>query len=447
MTALGAPPWYALASIALVAVALGFVTWRVEPAWLLSLGFVLSTFNSNWDLWGLPSSIAPDRLLMLTGIGAVLLRSPPVRDRACFRLRPIHVLFLATIAWSVASALEAGTLLRGEILFLISDRMIVPFAVFLVAPFAFRTRRQRGILVATMVGFGAYVGLTTLFETLGPRALVIPPGILDASIGYHAGRGRGPFLEGSVNGVAMYTVIAFVGIAVATWRNVWSRLFAIGVASVCALGLLFTLTRSVWVGAIVATAATMLLTRELRRYLLPGVAVACVSLSLLFSALPGLALRAEERRSVQSSVWERENVNAAALQMAWVRPLVGVGLGTFNQRNADYFPLLDDIPQVAERHLAIHNVFLRLLTESGLIGVTLFLASVLAPVGAALFGRGPPEARLWQTALLAVFLFWIVVANLAPIGQVFPSTVVWLLAGVTLAACADVPGTARRPPA
>jgi O-antigen ligase len=332
---------------------------------------------------------------------------------------------------------------QSEILFLIADRMIVPFAVFLVAPFAFRTRHQREILVATMVVFGAYIGLTTLFETLGPRALVIPPGILDASIGYHIGRGRGPFLEGSVNGVAMYTVIAFAGVALVTWRGLWSRLFAIGVASVCALGLLFTLTRSVWVAAIVATAATMILTRELRRYLLPAAVVAFGSLSILFSALPGLALRAEERRGVESSVWERENVNAAALQMAWVRPLVGVGLGTFNQRNADYFPLLDDIPQVAERHLAIHNVFLRLLTESGLIGVTLFLASVVTPVGTALFRRGPPEARRWQTALLAVFLFWIVVANFAPIGQVFTSTIVWMLAGATLAACADVSPVAR----
>src|SRR3954453_9854954 len=47
----GGLEWYAIAVLAVGAVALGYLTWHVEPAWLLSVGLVLSTFNSNWELW------------------------------------------------------------------------------------------------------------------------------------------------------------------------------------------------------------------------------------------------------------------------------------------------------------------------------------------------------------------------------------------------------------
>ena len=292
-----------------------------------------------------------------------------------------------------------------------------------------------------MVAFGGYVGLTTLFESLGPHAFVVPPGILDTSIGYHIGRGRGPFLEGSVNGVGLYISIVFCALAVATWERRWPRLLAVGVGVICAIGLVLTLTRSVWVGATVATILTLAGIRELRRFLVPVAATCVVGVVVLFAAVPALETHADERRSTQRSVWEREQVNDAALDLAMQRPLVGQGVGTFNERNALHFRLSETTPMVAELHLGIHNQFLQLLTETGLIGVTLFVACLLAAIGGTLLLRGPPGARPWKIALLAASLFWALVANLAPIGQVFPSTVLWLLAGAVAAACASAPRT------
>ena len=421
--------------------ALGYLAWQVQPAWLLSVGLCLSTFNSNWEVWGLPPKVPPDRLVLLAGIAAVLLRAPAVRDRPPLRLRPVHLLFFAVVAWCVASAISAGKLTSGAGPYLITDRLVVPFAVFIVAPYAFRTPAQRRILVGTMVAFGGYVGLTTLFESLGPHAFVFPPRILDTTIGYHIGRGRGPFLEGSVNGVGLYISIVFCALAVATWERRWPRLLAVGVGVICAIGLVLTLTRSVWVGATVATILTMAGIRELRRFLVPVAATAIVGVVVLFAAVPALETHADERRSTQRSVWEREQVNDAALDLAMQRPLVGQGVGTFNERNALHFRLSETTPMVAELHLGIHNQFLQLLTETGLIGVTLFVACLLAAIVGTLLLRGPPGARPWKIALLAASLFWALVANLAPIGQVFPSTVLWLLAGAVAAACASAPRT------
>ena len=55
---------------------LAYIAWRVEPAWLLTAALLASAFNGNWGALGFPSGIAPDRLLLLAAIGAILVRSP-----------------------------------------------------------------------------------------------------------------------------------------------------------------------------------------------------------------------------------------------------------------------------------------------------------------------------------------------------------------------------------
>jgi hypothetical protein len=75
-----------------------------------------------------------------------------------------------------------------------------------------------------------------------------------------------------------------------------------------------------------------------------------------------------------------------------------------------------------------------LTTELGLIGVTLFTVGAAAAIAHALRRRGPPDMRPWRRALLAIAVFWIVVANFAPIGQVFPSMIVWFVAGIVIGA-------------
>jgi O-antigen ligase len=123
------------------------------------------------------------------------------------------------------------------------------------------------------------------------------------------------------------------------------------------------------------------------------------------------------------------------------RPLVGFGLGTFNDRNAEYFPLLSDVPQVVTVHttqIAIHNVFLLFAVEQGLVGLTLLLASLLAVVGSAILARGPPELRPWRLGLFAIASYWVVAANFAPLGQVLPSMIVWLWAGIVLGGSTQV---------
>jgi putative inorganic carbon (hco3(-)) transporter len=421
------------ALVAVVALAaLVVVAWHVEPAYLLIGALILSAFNNHWDAFGVPRFVTPDRFLLIAALAAVVLRSPPVRDRPPVPVRGIHALLALLLAWAVGSAIAAGTLTETDGWFGIVDRFAVPFALFLLAPILFRTQRQRRVLLAALVAFGAYLGITAVFETLGPRALVYPSFILDSAYGYHSGRARGPFIEANANGVGLYVCLVAAAIAVATWRRPGGRVAAGVVSLLCAAGLLLTLTRSVWVASVLATLVSLAAFRETRRLIIPALAGAAALCFALLALFPQIQELAADRKNAYRSVSERRNVNAAAIAMVRERPLLGFGWSTFRERNDTYFPLLDDVPQTAERRLAIHNVLLTFATELGLIGVTLFAAGFLFAFGSAVTTRGPPELLPWRIGLLAIALFWAVVAMFAPLGQVLPTLVPWLWAGVVL---------------
>jgi O-antigen ligase len=419
--------------------ALAYIAWKVEPAWLLTGAFLASALNGNWGALGFPPLFAPDRLLMLAAIVALFVRSPGARGVPRFRFEPVHALLVLMVAWAVGSAIAAGSLDHSQTIFILIDRFTVPFLVFALAPLAFHEPRHRAGLLTALVAFGAYLGLTALFEAVGPHALVFPHYILDPSYGYHSERARGPFVEATANGVGLYVSAVAAAVAIATWKGRRRRLIATAVLALCALGLLLTLTRSVWVASVVATAIALAVVPGLRRFLLPaGIGFAGLILVALVT-IPGLAGSVQDRKESKRPVWERENVNAAALNMVSDRPLVGFGLGTFNEKNRDYFTLLDRVPQIAVLKIGVHNVFLDLAVELGLIGVGLFVACLACAVGSALLSRGPPELAPWRAGLIAVAVFWIVVANFAPTGQVYPSLVVWLWAGVVLSGAVREP--------
>jgi putative inorganic carbon (hco3(-)) transporter len=429
---------YYLLVVAVLA-ALAFLAWQVEPAWFLGGALILSSFNGNWGEFGLPPNIAPDRLLLLAGLAAVLLRAPRVRDRPSFELKPIHWMLALTLLYVIGSALWAGTYDEGATFFSFADRMAVPFGVFLLAPFALRTEGQRRILLGMLVGFGGYLGLTAFFESNGPDALVWPGFINDPAVGIHEGRARGPSLEAAANGFALYVGAVAGVMAVATWSSLRWRVLAGAVTLLCGFGMLATVTRSVWLAGALATAVTMLAVRELRRFILPAAVGGVAMVLVAFAVDPTLEDEAGDRAGAERSVWDRENSNATALAMIKDRPVFGFGFETYDVYDDDYIQLLEDVPITAVRP-ELHNVFLSLGSELGLVGGLLFLGSFLFAIGGAIVTRGPPELYPWRAGLLAVAIAWAVIAAFVPFGQVFSSLAPWVLAAVI------VGGSARPAP-
>jgi len=408
-----------------------YLAWTVEPAYTLSVAILLTPLAGNWSELGIPGPLSPDRILFVGGIAAVLLRAPPVRDRPRLKIGVAHWLLGLALVYALLSAVIVGSVSsRGSLFKFIDAYGVIPFGLFLVAPIAFRTPEQRRVLLATLVGLGTYLGLTTFFETAGLDALVFPSYITDPNYGIHAGQGRGPFVDAVANGMALFTCAVACGIAVALWRDNRWRIFAAAVGVLCLVGTFLTLERSVWIGVVVGTTAATLASRDLRRYFVPlVVAVAIVGVSAV-ALLPGLASRVDSRANEQGTVWDRQNLARAAINMVEAKPLLGFGWDGFTAHSREFFEQSPDYPLTAT-HANVHNTPLTYAVDLGLIGLALWALALLIGVGTALTTRGPPDLLPWRIGLLGVAMAFVVVANAVPPTS-WPNRSLWLLAGVVL---------------
>lgn len=421
--------------VALVAIVLGgaVVVWFADPAWTLSGAVALTLFSGHWYEFGLPNAVAPDRFLLALVAIAVVLRAPGSRDRPEFRFGRSHVLIALAVAYVVVSALVAGTLIDDEGTFRLLDRFgLLPFLAFMLAPVVYSTPAKRAVLLGTLVVIGAYLSFTALVQTLGFNGLVWPQYILDPGLITHFGRARGPFVQAAVNGIVMFTCAIACFTAWRTWQRESSRLVALAIGLMCVAGLLFTLQRTVWIGATVASLATLLTVRELRRYLMPAAITAVLLVGVSLVMVPGLAEKVDARRNQAATVQDRENLNAAALNMLAHRPLFGFGWTTFETHNDRYWVLADDRPLNLPRVIPVHNVFISNLAELGLLGTGLWMLALLAGIGAAIIRPGPSSMRVWRVMLGSVALLWLLVAQGSPLSDLCPNLLLWLLAGLVL---------------
>ncbi|MCC6127538.1 MAG: O-antigen ligase family protein [Pirellulales bacterium] len=258
---------------------------------------------------------------------------------------------------------------------------LTPFAVYWIARQAKLSERAVHRLFISLAIFGVYLAATALAEHYELYGAVFPRYIVETAAKAGAefvGRARGPFLHPIGNGMALAICLAA---ALVLWPrfNRPGRLGLIFVSLLFAAALYFTLTRSVWIGGAFAAASIvgLSLPARWRMPLLAG----------------GLLLAA----AVSATQWERvmafkrdKNLDAAKTaesaalrpvlaRISWKmfldRPLFGCGYGQYGKEHVNY--LADRSTElVLEKGRAYvqHNVAFSLLTETGLLGLGLFLA-------------------------------------------------------------------------
>jgi O-antigen ligase len=422
--------WVALvtALIAVAALCAMVLVAAGGPAVTLSVGLALMMFSGYWGNLGSPLPL--DRIVMGIGLGSLLIRAE-TRTALLARARePISILLGVVAIYGLFSAAHAGTLRNTEALYGLLDGLgIIPFALYVAAPVAFSTRRDRDTLLMTMVLVGAYLGLTALFETIHLTALIFPKYINNPAVGIHYGRARGPFLEASANGLVLFGCAVAATVAANQWRGQLKALFAGVVVILCAGGILFTLTRAIWISSVLAPLITLLLFKETRKYFLPAaMAVALVAVTALI-AIPGLSSSASERESEKGPIWQRLNTDAAALRMVEARPLIGFGWHTFEGEGGNYMRLPATYPETGAG-LQVHNVFLGHLAELGLVGTTLWLWALLWAIYAGGIRAGPASTRPWRIGFVAIAISFLFQANFVPLTYALPNALFWLWAGL-----------------
>jgi putative inorganic carbon (HCO3(-)) transporter len=448
------------------------IMWELPPAAMVCGGLALTLFSGNWTTLGFPGfPFVPDRILLVAALLALILKSPGAVDLPRIRVRGVHLLMLITVVYALASGVMADTIGSKSAVFDLLDRLgAIPFLMFLVAPTIFSGPRERAWLLATLVGIGAYVGLTAIFESLGPHSLVFPHYIREVDASRQSTAATGPFSEVVTEGFACYACAVAAVIASVRWRGGW-RWLAVAVALACLFGSFLTFERGVWIGAIAGALLAGVLAREARRWLLAGVPLCVLAVAGVLALVPSLHSTATTRLNSIYPVWDRQNQTVAALNMIQTKPLFGFGFDNWARTASPYFRLgpnrlLTGYPSsirnasvpssigsgtssgasgasngagggsgsgsLGQVEGALHNSYLTYAVELGLIGATLWVASVLWGLGSAVFNRDrDPDLRPWRLGLVAVGMCFLVLCAVDPLLPNFTPLILWTWAGVS----------------
>jgi O-antigen ligase len=167
------------------------------------------------------------------------------------------------------------------------------------------------------------------------------------------------------------------------WRNRWSRLgqmLWLAVIGIELAALACTYTRSVWIGTALAILITLALT--LRGIWRPIVLGGLVSSALVISVIQLDSLANLQREGSATEAGTSADMRACFAYVSWQmfldRPILGFGFGQFYREKQTY---LSDhsTPLQLEliRDFIHHNTYLSLLTETGIVGLGLYLAILI----------------------------------------------------------------------
>ncbi|MBN1394356.1 MAG: O-antigen ligase family protein [Pirellulales bacterium] len=324
-----------------------------------------------WRRWGLtdPKPLGKPDILLLALL-AVLVISTFTHDWTVKNYQPV--------SWLVISYL-------------------MPAAMYWIARQMKHSERTTLALFGGLAVLGVYLAVTTLAEYFQAWWLVFPKYIAASAADPAAefvGRGRGPLLNPIANGILL---TACLGGAMMWWPRLRrpGQMALLAVVTLLAAALFYTLTRSVWMGGMLAVALAVALALPWNWRVPP--LIFALAAGMLFAATHWDNIVAFKRDKALAAEKTAESVELRPIlaRIAWNmfldRPLLGCGYAQYAQEHENY--VHDRSTQLLlerGRGYIPHNAALCLLTETGLVGLGLFAAMF--------FFWGLDAWRLWSGA-------------------------------------------------
>ena len=253
---------------------------------------------------------------------------------------------------------------------------LMPLVLYWIARQAPLSERHVKFVQAALAIFGLYLGVTAVLEITQQWWAVFPQHIADPKVGIHFGRARGPMVQSVSLGLALAVCL----LCALVW---WPRLKRPGQLLLGAslplyfAGLYFSYTRSVWIGTALGLMIVLglVLAAPWRRWVLGGM----VAAGLIFAATGLDSLLAFQREFSANNTRESAALRGSFAYVSWMmfldRPLLGVGFGHFPEEKLPYLADRSTELKLAPiRDWVHHNTLLSLLTETGAVGLGLFLA-------------------------------------------------------------------------
>jgi len=356
-----------------------------------------------------------DRIAFGVLLFFVVLRTMALRDRIPY-FAGLTLPMLGLTALAVVRALREP--FDAQTWSIVASKFIVPFALFHIAVLVFRGASQRRhfeLFSILALGYLVFIAIAFLADS---RPLIYPRFILDESLGFHADRARGPFLQAVANGVSLNLLGILV--IVQPQRHRWMiRLLWLALP----LAVLATMTRAVWISFAASTIALGFLLIEHR------LQAVCILLAVA-GLMVGLAIGCSSH-SLKATLWDRTGergpvearlaVYNAGWEMFQERPLTGW------TASGMYVELARRMEGYHLRTFYVHNTYLALLVEFGVPGFALYVVLFFNLLRLSWQGR-PGESgavaslrKVWPV-LLSVYLlnaFFVDMAYQFVIGLMF----------------------------
>ena len=333
-----------------------------------------------------PLIVAPS-LLFLATLGLMLFHPPDLNfhfiDRFAFGLLILIVLlracvlrqplrFNGRVTWPMLAMLLLafyGVVSQpsdAETWSLFAAKWLVPFTLYQLAAYTFDDAQSlRRFETFSLIVLG-YLSLTAIFFMMDAKQFIFPRYILDESLGYHADRARGPFLQAVANGVALNLLglLALNSFRRKRLRAVLALLFMTALP----MAIVATKTRAVWLSFALSILGLLFFSSSRR------LRIACLCLVLaggigLAAAVTladrdaSLADRLEER----GPVIFRMEIYQAGWEMFLQKPLAGWGAADIQTE------LSKRISDFHQEQFFFHNTYLEIVVQYGLVGLVLYI--------------------------------------------------------------------------
>ena len=253
-----------------------------------------------------------------------------------------------------------------------------PLVLYWAAKQARWTERTAGVVQGTLAVFGLYLGFTAVMEIAQQWSLVFPGYISNPKIGLHFGRARGPMVHGVSFGHYMGVCLLAAWLWIYRLNPLGKGLMIVALPLYFA-GVFFSYTRSVWMGTGLGLCTLLVMTLKGRTRIVVMTSIAMAG--ILVGLTQAEKIVGFQREQSAADTAESANMRVGFAYVSWLmfqdRPLFGYGFGRFP---LDKLPYLEDratdLNLEKLRPYVHHNTFLSLLTDTGALGLGLFLVAM-----------------------------------------------------------------------
>ncbi len=248
----------------------------------------------------------------------------------------------------------------------LASKWAAPFILYLLAGIIFDHSLALHKLETFNLIVLAYLIVIAILFLAGATALIFPPFILDESLGIHADRARGPFLQAVANGLAL-NLLGLLAFDSFRRQRIGLPLAAFFLLAL-PLAIVATKTRAVWL-SFVASAVALVATSPSRRVRRVSLTLAVVAIVGTGSALALLSHHNSllDRLQEKSPVEFRMAVYQAGWEMFLKKPVQGWGFEPMQRE------LTRRISEFHQRQFFFHNTYLEIAVQHGLLGFTLYV--------------------------------------------------------------------------